>query len=168
MKALLMVVGAALVFAGCGDKKAEVAKAPEAPANPALAKIVVKDPAPAAIGVKAAKADLKTGDKAVVEGKVKDFVEGAAVITLVDLSMKDCKQRGEGCETPWDYCCEDPKAMTAATATVQAVGDGAAPLPGSLKGVGTIDHLITVVAEGKVEKDDSGNLVIKASRIYVK
>ena len=37
-----------------------------------------------------------------------------------------------------------------------------------LKGVNGIDHLKQVAAEGKAVRDENGNLIVEATRLYVK
>lgn len=133
-----------------------------------LAAAVVTAPAPAGVaGVAAARSSAKDGDSVVVFGRVKDFVEGAAVFTIVDRSLKDCKERGDGCPTPWDYCCEPKEAVTSNTATVKIVGAGKSAIRTGAKGVGGIDHLVDVAAEGTARLDSQGNLTVEARKVYV-
>jgi len=138
-------------------------------ASPELEKLVVADAATTkALGVVEATAKVQSGDRVAVQGKVKDFVDGQAVFTIADISMKDCKQNGESCPTPWDYCCETKETITKNTATVAVVGTGKAPIKAGLKGVNGVDHLVTITAEGIVRKDKAGNLMVLAEKIHVK
>lgn len=170
MKYLIASVAAvcALALSGCEEKTAEV-KTSAAAASPELQKVVVAGaPSKAPVGVSAAKKNVKTGEDVVMEGRVKDFVEGpSAIFTIADVGMQSCKDRGEKCETPWDYCCEDAKTISANTATVKVTGGGSEPLKGSVQGLNKIDHLSKVVVEGKAQKDDQGNLTVTAQKVYI-
>ncbi len=140
-------------------------------ASPELEKAVVSDaPSSGTLGVVAAKAQVKDGDRIVVEGRVKDFVNGQAVFTMADKAMKSCKDNGEDCPTPWDYCCETKETITKNTATVKLVGPagGKKALKEGLKGVKGLDNLTLVAVEGIAQKDKAGNLIVLAERIHVK
>ena len=156
---------ALLAMAGCGRQADE---APRAAAGSGLEKIIVTEPAPQAVGVVAAREKVQDGEAVVVEGRVKDFVEGAPVFTLTDGSLPSCKDNGEDCPTPWDFCCFDAKTIAANTATIKLVGADGQLLSGSPRGTSGLDHLTTVVAEGKARRDEQGNLVVEATRVYVK
>jgi len=133
------------------------------------AAIVAGAPQGKALSVLEAKATAKDTDKIVVEGRVKD-IEGQAVFTLADTKMKSCTDNGENCPTPWDYCCLSKAEITSGTATVKLVGaaGGKQALKDSLKGVKGINHLVGVTVEGTAQKDKLGNLVVLASKVYVK
>ncbi len=167
-------IAVAVVAAGCGSQPKEVAVAASkgtggGAGSAELAALVVKAPAPlAALAVAKAKKEAKDGAEVAVEGRVKDFVDGMAVFTIVDTVILSCDQEGEACPTPWDYCCEPKESMLANTATVKVVGAGAAPIKANVKGVSGVDHLTTVVATGKARRDEAGNLTIEAAKVFVK
>lgn len=162
----IMAVAVSVILAGCGQKEAADSGSS---ASAELEKVVVTGaPAKAPLSVLAAKKEAKNGDPVAVEGKVKDFIEGAAAFTLADHSLKSCTDRGDKCTTPWDYCCEDRAKLTAALATVKVVGPDHQPLAGTLKGVRNLTNLTTVTVEGKAVKDDNGNLTVEAEKIYIK
>jgi hypothetical protein len=117
--------------------------------------------------VAAVRSSAKHGDSVIVFGRVKEFVEGAAVFTIVDRSLKDCQERGDGCSTPWDYCCEPTDTLTSNTATIKIVGADSAIIRAGVKGVGGIDHLVDVAAEGIARLDPQGNLTVEARKVYV-
>lgn len=173
MKSMLKQVGvlavAGMLLGGCTTEKATETAAPAA-ASPELAKLVMPEGAPAdAVGVHAAREQATDGQEVKVEGRIKDFVEGHAVFTMMDHKVPSCNEiPGDKCETPWDYCCEPKESVQANSATVQLVGSGDEPLAGTLKGVSTLDHLTTVVATGKAQRDDAGNLIILADHLYLK
>lgn len=159
-------------LSGCGEQDSAGKQAASPKSGGAgvkeLAAAVVTAPAPAgAAGVAAVRSAAKHGDSVIVSGRIKDFVEGAAVFTIVDRSLKDCKERGDGCSTPWDYCCEPTDTLTSNTATIKIVGSDSAVIRAGVKGVGGIDHLVDVAAEGIARLDPQGNLTVEARRVYV-
>lgn len=170
----VVAIAAALAVAGCGSGPKEAAVAGSkgsggGTGSAELAALVVKGPAPvAALAVTKAKKEAKDGADVVVEGRVKDFMDGMAVFTIVDTAILSCDQRGDACPTPWDFCCEPKDKIAANTATVKVMGAGATPLKAEVKGVSGVDHLTTVVATGKARKDEAGNLTIEAAKVYVK
>jgi hypothetical protein len=162
------IAGASAVLlalvSGCAEQKTETA----ARSGPGLEHLVAAGLPEQTVGVLAAKAATKTGDRVVLAGRVKDFVNGAAVLTVADFSLKDCKAMAMKCATPWDYCCEPKESITSASATVKMANAGGEPYMQGLKGVGGLDHLVDIAAEGKVERDDAGNLTVLAEKLYVK
>ena len=105
-----------------------------------------------------------------IGGRREPFVDGAAVFLLADVSMKPCNElHGDGCPTPWDYCCEPRESLVAKVATVQVVGSDGKPLRASLIGQHGLTPLAEVIVAGDVAKrDDAGTLVINARTIHVK
>jgi hypothetical protein len=169
---------AALALTGCdqGSNSTSDASSPanrgvvqQAPPSPELAKVVLTSGAPQkTIAVADAKKDTKDGDAVAVVGRAKDFVDGQAVFTMMDGKIQACNDHpGDKCPTPWDYCCETKETITANSATVKIVGDGKDALKGNLQGVNSLDHLTTVVAEGKAQRDQAGNLTVLANKVYV-
>ena len=115
---------------------------PPAPASD-LHAVILRDPPEGSLEVIAAKKQAKPGDQIVIHGRVAGaadpFVAERAVMTLADMTLPLCSEKGsDGCPTPWDYCCEPPKHIVAGTMTVQMVDATGKPLRSSLKGVGGI------------------------------
>jgi hypothetical protein len=175
---IVLALAAAFALTGCeqGSTDTSSASSPanrgvaqQAPPSPELAKVVLTSGAPAqTVAVAAAKKDTKDGDNVAVVGRVKDFVDGHAVFTVMDGKVSACSDHpGDKCPTPWDYCCETKETISANSATVKIVGDGTDALKGNLQGVNSLDHLTTVVAEGKAQRDAAGNLTVLASKVYV-
>ncbi len=112
-------------FAACGkDDASKPSAAPAGGASEATSKYAMPaDPKDAISVLEAKKTAAAAASKkdVVVVGRIKDMTPGFAAFTLTDLSLKYCGE-GEGgddrCETPWDYCCEDPKDISAATIAV--------------------------------------------------
>ena len=122
-----------------------------------------------ALGVVEAKAQSKDAEKVIVQGRIKDLIDGQAVFTIADSSMKSCKDNGENCPTPWDFCCESKATITKNTATVKVVEAGSQKaIKEGLKGVKGLDNLVPVTVEGIAQKDKAGNLVVLAEKVYLK
>jgi hypothetical protein len=91
------------------------------------------------------------------------------VFTIVDPALKSCSDlEGDGCKTPWDYCCEPPENLKAHTATVEVVGADGKPLQFNVKGASGLEPLATIAVTGKViEKNDQGVFLVRADKISV-
>lgn len=141
------------------------AKPVPAPGGSALEAYLAPTAAPGAVTVLEARGAAQPGQELVVRGRVKDFVAGRAVFTLIDPSLRACSDEGDPmqdtCETPWDYCCIPSNEVAAACATVE-FRDAAGVLKEPVQGFHGLDHLDTVLVKGVVEKDDSGNLTLVA------
>ena len=102
-----------------------------------------------------------------VGGAKKVFVDGYAAFTIVDASLHPCGEASmDECKTPWDYCCVPPDEIAANAVSVELVADGR-PLKASPRGFHGLDLLKTVVVQGKVAKDASGNVRVLATGVHV-
>lgn len=126
-------------------------------------------------GVTAAKQSATQGAEIVIVGKIggseTPFSADRAVFTIVDPALKSCADSGDPdhCATPWDYCCEDRKALKAGMATIEIAGTDGRPLAGSVRGVSGLDPLAIVAVTGTVtERNDAGMLVVRARKIEVR
>ncbi len=152
-----------IVLAGCdtGEKPAPAAGAalPESiylSAEPEDAKELL-----------ALRAEARDGEVVAVRARTRDFVAGAAVLTLVDRSLPACGEKGpDACATPWDFCCEDPAEVARASATVEFRQDGGL-IDVGLQGFHGLDHLQTVVVTGTARRDAAGNLTVLGSGIWI-
>ena len=119
--------------------------------------------------VGAVRSDAKQGDTVALAGRAKDFIDGLAVFTVTDETLKPCNEAGpmDTCPTPWDYCCDDPTDVAQKTVTVE-FREGAEPMKKTVHGFHGLDHLSRVVVTGKAEKDAAGNLTVLADGVYVK
>lgn len=147
------------------DHGSETAAAP----SPELKSVVLTEGAPTqVIGVAQARDAAQPDQEVTIEGRLKDFVSGKAAFTVVDGAIKSCIEEGDGCTTPWDYCCVAPNKLAENTATVKIVDAEGKLLDGNLEGVNSIDNLSTVVVTGKIETDPTGNVAIAAQKVYLK
>ena len=119
-------------------------------------------------GVIAVRKDAKDGDAVVVVGRVggsaKPFTEGRAIFLIVDPSLKPT----EGCETPWDFCEYPKKEVAAARLLVKFIGPDGKALGTGARELFGLEELSSVVVEGKVSRDDKDNVVVVASRLFVR
>ncbi len=112
-----------------------------------------------AVEVLAAK-ETPNGQVVVVKGHLQDFGD-LATFRLVDSSLPPCADQ---CATPWDYCCEDPSDVAAATINVEFL-DGELPAAWSLRGAHGLDHLSVVAVTGTLHTDEAGNARLSATSI---
>ena len=120
-----------------------------------------------ALDVKHARETTENGAEIVVVGRVGDLLDKRAQFKLVDRSFVACSDRPEDeCKTPWDYCCEEPTALSQGTLVVEC-RDGDQLRKVTAAGFHGLDHLKEVVVRGKAIKDDAGNLIVVADGIHV-
>ncbi len=100
-----------------------------------------------------------------IGGDTNPWVEGRAAFTIVDPKLEPCAP-GEGCPTPWDYCCSTDLLPTnrAMIKVVDAAGGTVEQDARRLLGV---KELQTVVITGKAKRDEAGNLTVLAKAVYV-
>ena len=165
-----------LLFVGCSES-ATTESAPEASGTAATTSVdgsmFIADAEPAAaVDVITTRVDSKDGDDVVVVGRiggdVNPWVDGMAVFRLVDESLRPCNEMpGDKCPVPWDYCCETDKLPTGMV-LVKFNGEDGRPLAAGAKELFNVKELDTVVIEGKVKKDEAGNVTVLASRMFVR
>ena len=133
--------------------------------------LLVAEPANAK-GVIQVREQAKDGEAIVVIGRVggskEPCVKGRAAFTIVDPSYPSCDERGENCETPWDYCHATKDEMTRATAMIKIVDDQEKTLAQDAQDLLGLQPLQTVVVQGRSKRDESGNLTVLAEGIYIR
>ncbi|MBL8891488.1 MAG: hypothetical protein JNL67_16025 [Planctomycetaceae bacterium] len=100
-----------------------------------------------------------------IGGSASPFVAGAAVFTIVDPSVPRCAE--EGAPTPWDYCCQQ-EALKTNMATIQFVDDSGEIMYQDSKAWLGIKELDLVMVQGIAKRDEAGNLILAAEKLYVK
>lgn len=118
------------------------------------------------------KKDAKEGDevilRGVVGGDVKPFVANRAMVSVIDYAVVSCKDNGEECPTPWDYCCTPQDELTKGRATIQVVGSDGHPLKVALDAGQKIKPYDVIVVRGKVgPRPVADVLTINATAIHV-
>ena len=152
------------LLAGCAQQQPPATT--EAAADSAAYQLT--SPPAGAQGVIAARETVKDDDEVAIEGRIggdpKPWVEGAAAFTIVDTSLKPCE---DGCETPWDYCC-DLDVLPKAKAMVKVVDANGRTVDTDARRLLGVKELSTVVVHGKAKRDDAGNLTVLADGVFVK
>lgn len=166
------VVGLAIVMmVGCEQAPTPSVKV-SAAASQAGAQYLLSAEPQAAKSILQVREESKQGDEVVLVGRiggdVNPWVEGRAAFSLVDLSAKACSDiPGDSCPTPWDYCCETDKLVKGKT-LIKLVGGDGQPVATDARELLGVKELDTLVIQGKAQRDDSGNLTILASKIFVR
>jgi len=167
-------------LAGCAQDQptAPIASTPSAgraavsPApSPDGAKFLLVEEPAGAQDVVAVRTEAKNDDEIVVVGRiggaVNPWVDGLAAFTLVDASAKACGETDDdGCPTPWDFCCEP--GLGKKKISVEFVDEQGAVVPTDAKTLLGLKELDSVVIRGKARRDESGNVTVLATGLYVK
>lgn len=123
-----------------------------------------------AIPVGNARQTAKTNDQITLVGHIggsaKPFVDGVAAFTIVDPKVAYCAA-AEGCPTPWDYCCEQNEVKQN-IATIKVVDANGKLVSQDAKKLLGVKELSLVVAEGTTQRDEEGNLVLLATKVFLK
>ena len=162
------VLGLVGLLAGCGGTSAP----PQEKASAEGAAYRLTSAPEGAKGVKAVKDDSKDGEDVVVEGRIggetNPWVEGQAAFLVVDKALKPCNEKDDdGCETPWDYCC-DTDLLPEQKAMVKIVDSKGKTVSTDARKLLGVKELQTVVVRGKAKRDDAGNLTVLADGVFVR
>ena len=160
-------------LSGCGENGSGIA--PALPTSTAIrADLFVMERPDAVPDLLSVKSTAKEGDEVVflarVGGRAKPFADGFAMFVVADPSLVSCELMGEEdhCPVPYDYCCEDSKALTEGMATIQVVDEKGTPLRTSLQGAGGLEGSKFLIVDGVVtEKNDEGLFTVDARKIWV-
>ncbi|OHB79972.1 MAG: hypothetical protein A2V98_21100 [Planctomycetes bacterium RBG_16_64_12] len=163
---LIFVLG--LLAAGCGRVlNPPAGSSPEGTAAADSSYRLASEPA-GAKDVKVARNDAKDMEEVVIVGRVggdqNPWVEGLAAFTIVDLSLKPCE---EGCQTPWDYCC-DTDLLPSSKAMVKIVDAQGRTIANDSRSLLGIKESQTVVVRGKAKRDEAGNLTVLGDGVFVR
>ncbi len=181
---LMAMLTCTVFFAGCAEQATttedstdhdhvggpNAIEAPVAPA-PEGEQYVLGDAPAEFLNVIEARETTKNEDEVVVFGQIggshEPWVEGRAIFTIVDDSLKSCDEiHGDSCPTPWDYCCETPKLKTA-TALVKIVDEKGNAIETDARKLLGVRELTSVIVKGKAQRDDAGNLTILTTGLFV-
>lgn len=166
----VLALGAFVV--GCGQ--APTASAPQAsqvsPVPSAAGKEILLTEEPTdAKPVADAREGAEDGAEVTVLGRigggVNPWVEGRAAFTIVDPKVEYC-QPGEGCPTPWDYCCKTDQ-LPGNRAMIKVVNSAGETVEEDARKLLGVKELQTVVVKGKAKRDEAGNLTVLAERVFV-
>lgn len=170
MKATIFSVLALLVFAvGCSNSSVDQGANADL-GNASNSKYVVTSEPAGAIPVGEARTATTDDDLVAVVGTIggssQPFVDGLAAFTIVDPKVAYCAPE-EGCPTPWDYCCTQNEVKDN-IATVKIVDDAGNSVASDARQLLGVKELSTVVVKGKAQRDDSGNLTVAATEVFVR
>ncbi len=161
------VVPAVFLLGACGEGEAAVGSGG---ASGESAWVLVSEPA-GSISVAELKASAVEGDEVVLRGRIggrmRPMSADSPVFTVVDLGLAHCGQiPGDGCSTPWDYCCETPETMVANTATIQLVDAAGRALGASPAehGFAPLDEVVVVGVVGA--RPGGGVLTVRATGVH--
>lgn len=187
LMSLICVVGVSLVLSGCYGESGTETEGNEKPAatqssstesstsgDAILAAYVLEDQPADAKSLIHAKTTASKGDEVVltarVGGRPEPFIEGRAMMFVVDPVLKSCDQlHGDACKIPWDYCCEPKDNLRRNMATVQLTDADGKVLPVSMETFPGLDPLDTIEVVGVVDQVDmAGNFVVTATGIHVR
>lgn len=174
MAVLSLVLAGLLLTSGCDSRGGTEATNQGGTGQAALPDGIILAEAPAdARDVAETKNAAQAGERVVVRGVIggrrNPFVAERAMFQLVDTSLPTCADKhGDGCPTPWDYCCEPKDQITAKSATVQITDGQGKPLNVSLKGKGGLEPMARVIVRGVVgQRPDENVMIVNADGIYV-
>lgn len=165
-----------IVVTGCDQTGSS--ESPQASATPTIGSYLpeglkLAEPPAGVVAVVDLKKSAKEGDqvvlKAIVGGRVNPIVENRSIMTVVDATLKNvCLLPGDGCKTPWDYCCAAPKQLKESLATIQILGETGSPLAVDLGAALNIAPQSVVVVKGTVgPRQDNSALIVNASGLFV-
>jgi hypothetical protein len=158
---LLVALALPVALAACGAEPAPK-PAPDAPAAPPVASLLLPADVPGTVPVLEAKKGTAGAAVAVV-GRVRETMKDRAIFTLTDDSLDYCG-RGDDpmdeCPTPWDYCCIPNSKVAAASLVIELRGPDGRPV--AVKDVG-IRPLDLVAVKGTLKDDGHGGLYLEAA-----
>jgi hypothetical protein len=165
----LMLLSLTTALAGCGGNSTP-AESASAETSSITTPWLLADPPAGAVPVVQARATAREGDQVVVRGRIggrsDPMSHDVAVFIMMDPVLPSCRDRGDACQKPWDYCCETPETITANSATVQLVDDANAPIAIDLTGHG-FEPLDEIVVVGTVApRPTEAVLIIHARKIH--
>ncbi len=108
--------------------------------------------------------------RVIVGGKKDPFVKNNAVMTVVDAALPNkCMEHvGDGCDTPWDYCCAASEVLNKNIATIQFNDENGNPKKLNLADSNKFKAGSTLTVTGKVgKKEGIDTLTLIASAVYV-
>lgn len=154
----LLLIALALGLAACGgdDSSGTPNAATQAKATGPLLAADIEG----TVDIKAA-LELEPGSDVAVVGRVQEISPGGmALFYLVDDSIAYCGRGSEecGCETPWDYCCEEA-AMRAARMAIELRDESGKIVKADDLGLRLLD---LVAVKGKLHKTEEGGLYLVA------
>ena len=152
-----------LIASGCADSSATAQ-----PTVSATEFQLTSEPA-GALEVLDAKGQAKDGEAIIVVGRlgggVKPWIDGRAAFLLVDTRILPSCNENDDCE---DGCPDCAKEMTGASTMVKFLGEDGKVLPIDARDLLGLKEEQTVVIQGLVSRDKTGNVSIIAKGIFIR
>ena len=176
MKLTTLLLTAIIQFAiiSCGSKETPEVKTDETSNAPSLEYILLKEKPTDAIPISDLRTKHKAGDTVTFKGQIigakKVFIDELASMTMGDpKKMTTCNLRpGDGCQTPWDVCCDEPQVINDNIVNVQILDETGAPIKAGIKGLSGIKEMSDLIITGVVDKSSNEkNMIVNATGIFV-
>ena len=177
MKLTTTLLAAIIPFAiiSCGDKEtSETTKTEETKSKPSLEHILLKEKPADPIKISDLRTKHKAGETVTFTGQVIGSKEvlsvGQAVMIMGDPTMMTtCDKNGDdGCQTPWDVCCDDLDKVRNNIITVLVLDESGSPIKAGLRGLSGIKEMSELTITGVIDKaSNENNMNINATGIYV-
>ncbi len=121
------------------------------------------------------KMSAKTGDEVTFLARIGGrkqgtFVPSLSMMIVADPSLLSCELMADDdhCDTPEDYCCEDPDALTHGLGTIRFMKNETDAFPFSVEGEGGMEVLKYVVINGTVNNiNENGLFIVDAETVWV-
>ncbi len=171
-KVLFPCFAAAILAVGCGPTSptpfSEVSNS-NLSTMPTASEILLSERPENAMPVADARRIVTDGQVVALLGRIgggaTPWVEGRAAFTIVDPKLEPC-QPGEGCPTPWDYCCVTDQ-IPVNRAMVKIVDAAGETMPQDARQWLGLKELQTVIVKGAAKRDEAGNLTVLATGVFV-
>jgi hypothetical protein len=176
MKLTTLLLAAIIPFAiiSCGDKGNSETKTEETKSKPSLEYILLKEKPAEAIKISDLRTKHKAGETVTFTGQVigsKEVLsDGLAVMIMGDPTMMTtCDKSGDdGCQTPWDVCCDDLDKVRNNIITVLVLDESGNPIKAGLRGLSGIKEMSDLTITGEIDKSSNeNNMNINATGIFV-
>jgi hypothetical protein len=169
-----LALAAASFVAGCSPSSSTdrpPITSPAAEADSAGKKYLLDQEPAGTKGVIDVRKAAKDGDEVVIVGKIggqdDPWYARQAGFTIVDTSIPSCVDTGDGCKTPWDYCCTPKEELTRGMVSIKLVDDQGKVVAGDARKLLGLRELNTVVATGKYRQEGE-SFVVHATAVYVR
>ncbi len=174
MKKTALLLALASLLTSCQENAATISPQPPPAASEALLAVFSAAPSGEPASIHQARATAKPGDTLTLKGRImgslKPFVEGRAAFILGDPEkLTPCNENpDDGCDTPWDTCCDTAEDIKAGTATIQVVDSDGNVLKEPVENVNGLKPLSTIIVSGTVAEGSNADLlVLNASAIQM-
>lgn len=172
MKLKLMMSSCLLLLSvSCSEDK-QATQSPEMKGQDQLAGVLLDAAPEEARAITEVRQSAQAGESVTFSGALlgdaEIFSEGLALMRVGDPGKLAPCPPEEGCETPWDACCDDYDVKKASIITVQVLDESGTPYRSTLRGLGGMKELDAVTVVGTVaEGSNADNMVVNATGIYV-